>query len=615
MGSKRADQEYALETHPLAKWGLLIVNFLIAGFGVAVLALVGMMISEESATSAAITPLIVLGCSFLIIGCLGMWASYASGDVERAYTRKILGAYWLCLFFGTVLAVWMLAYATVNFPKIEDKVMRHFEENWRELVVSLPEEVLDKVPRSCGGNKVNQCDFSILGADEPGFADPSDPTEDEIDACTAVTSEAEEGEDQVICVYEAPCPMPPMCAGEYDSDADGEADTECPDMTPKCVNTNGEPCEETDEFWCDPVQANCAAGCTIVEPANEEDDCPTDRGCDYFPAEEGEALCVEETVESTAEDGRRLQDDTEEPEPEPFMLGSPEDFEAQCWNTIKESMMLKQRTLGVCLLIVVILQISCMFWCIVLLTPHTAINSVRQAIDAGMTVAGFLIFATGLIMARELNFEETSGLSLPLIVLGLFMVCLGILFGCYSQKYANCAKYATAVYAFLFIVMGAMAIVCIAYEDSVSEQVAEKGDDWLGKFCDTDCYADIQGRLNGTRGADTACSTPPDGDDECYAQYNWAGNKHLDIACNSTAPNTVSQLCECPCKVAKAVAHVKEATEEIIISKIMSSVNTMGWLCILISIYLLIEVFAHLYIHNSHWDGFEHDEATMERGI
>ena len=91
MGSKRADQEYALETHPLAKWGLLIVNFLIAGFGVAVLALVGMMISEESATSAAITPLIVLGCSFLIIGCLGMWASYASGDVEE----RTLGKSWV----------------------------------------------------------------------------------------------------------------------------------------------------------------------------------------------------------------------------------------------------------------------------------------------------------------------------------------------------------------------------------------------------------------------------------------------------------------------------------------------------------------------------------------
>ena len=60
--------------------------------------------------------------------------------------RKVLSAYWLCLFFGTVLAVWMLAYATANFSKIEDKVMMHFEENWAELVASLPEEVLDKVP-------------------------------------------------------------------------------------------------------------------------------------------------------------------------------------------------------------------------------------------------------------------------------------------------------------------------------------------------------------------------------------------------------------------------------------------------------------------------------------
>ena len=168
---------------------------------------------------------------------------------------------------------------------------------------------------------------------------------------------------------------------------------------------------------------------------------------------------------------------------------------------------------------------------------------------------------------------------------------------------------------FLFIVMIVIAFECIAYEDTVRETVAEKGDQWLDEFCDAECYADIQAKMNGTRSADNACSAAPDGTAECYAQYVWAADKHLDKACNSTPPNTVSQLCECPCELAKAVANVKEATQEIIITKIMSSLNTMGWLCILISIYLLVEVFAHCYIHNSHWKDFEHDAATEARGI
>jgi hypothetical protein len=40
---------------------------------------------------------------------------------------------------------------------------------------------------------------------------------------------------------------------------------------------------------------------------------------------------------------------------------------------------------------------------------------------------------------------------------------------------------------------------------------------------------------------------------------------------------------------------VKGATEEYIIRKFIGSVNTLGWVCILISMYLLIEVLCHLY--------------------
>ena len=602
-GSKRADQELTWDGSTGAKWGLRIVNFLIGVFGIVLLAFCGMMISEESASPASLNPLIVVGAGSLFIGSFGIFATFK---------RKIMALYWLCLFFGTVLAVWMLAYATFNFSKIEDKVMVHFEENWGELVVSLPEEVLDKVPRSCGGNKVNQCDFSAAGADEPGFADPSNPTDGEIDACTAVTSEPEEGEDQVICVYEAPCPLPPMCVGQYDSDADGEADTECPDMTPLCKDATGVVCEETDEFWCDRVQNNCPNGCTIDEPANDEINCPN--GCVYFPAEDGEALCVEETVESMAEDGRRLQDGVEEPA-EPFVLGSPADFEAQCWNTMKESIMSNMKTVGYFLIFMVLLEALSIYWCISVLTLGTAIGAVRKAIDVGMTITGSLLFLVGVIMASELS-EDTLHLTVPCIFLGGLMLSLGLFFGCFSKDNPNCAKWAVIIYVFLFIVTVVMAVACIGYGDTVRETVAEKGTAWLDKFCDTSCYADIQARMEDARDAGAQCDTPPEGTDKCEADYLWGDEKHLDPACNSTLPNTISQLCECPCEVAKAAAQVKAATEEAIIKNIISGINTLGWVCILISMYLFIEVLCHSYNNYVAKDiDADPDAANAPRGI
>ena len=159
-----------------------------------------------------------------------------------------------------------------------------------------------------------------------------------------------------------------------------------------------------------------------------------------------------------------------------------------------------------------------------------------------------------------------------------------------------------------------MAFMCIAYEDTVRETVAEKGDVWLEKFCNAECYADIQAKMNGTRSADAMCNTPPEGTGECYDAYEWAADKHLDIACNSTAPNTISQICECPCEVAKKAADVKSATEEFIIARVMGSLNTMGWTCILISIYLFIEVICHLY-NNYIAEDIGAEAADKPRGI
>ena len=93
-GSKRADQEMSWETNTTAMWGLRIVNALLGIGGIVLLALAGLMVSEESATTAALTPLIVVGVGLLGIGGLGIWATFG---------RKMMATYWLALFFGTVL--------------------------------------------------------------------------------------------------------------------------------------------------------------------------------------------------------------------------------------------------------------------------------------------------------------------------------------------------------------------------------------------------------------------------------------------------------------------------------------------------------------------------------
>lgn len=55
--------------------------------------------------------------------------------------------------------------------------------------------------------------------------------------------------------------------------------------------------------------------------------------------------------------------------------------------------------------------------------------------------------------------------------------------------------------------------------------------------------------------------------------------KDLYFACNSTAPNSLQDqpgaVCKCPCDIAKVAADIKAATEEYIITKVMSSLNTL----------------------------------------
>lgn len=551
-GSERADMERALESHPCAKWGLMIVNGIILMLGIVLLVFCGLMLSEGSGTSTSVAPIGVIGCGMFFVGVIGVWSSFAHGDVDKKCGLRVLKFYWWALFFGTIFAAWVFAYCVINFDKIEDEVMHHFEENWNELIKDFPDEYLAKIPQSCGGTKVNLCEFSVDGSSTTGFADPADPTDEEEAACEASVMDTEEGEDSVICVYHEPYTLEAMCVGADDA---------------------GEACDYT---------------CT------EEACCPAP--CEYFAEEEEDAQCVEITIETDESSGRRLTE-----EYDPFTLGSSADFEAQCWSTIKDTLMSNIEIVGIVMLVVVLLCLCCMYWCIALLTPRTAISIVRKTIDYGMTFVGLLVFVLGVYMAATLDFEETMLLTLPLIILGLFMLFLGVAFGCFSDRVECCAKYAWMVYSFLFVVMIALAVGAIVQEDAVRDNVLENGDAWLEKFCDTTCYSEIEAKMKISRTTEE-CADPPAGDSECAASYVWAADKHLDIACNSTAPNTISQVCECPCAEAQALADVKEATDEFIITSIMSSVNTIGWLCILIAIYLLIEVLSHLYSHSRHWD-------------
>merc|ERR1719313_2235632 len=380
-----------------------------------------------------------------------------------------------------------------------------------------------------------------------------------------------------------------MCLGETTSGDD------CASLCrePTCTDTAGLDCgaDDTDGFICHLDAEHCPDECTF-EAGDDESCCDTDNGCTWYAAEEGEALCLAETVVFTEDEGRRLEEVS-------VSLGSSDDFEAQCWSTIKDAIMANLVGVAVCLGIVVFLQMCCMFWCIRLLTLRSAIGLIQQTIDIGMAVVGAVLLVSGVYWAATLDFQETMALTLPLIILGLFMLFLGVALGCFSTKVACCAKFAWIIYSVLFVVMAALAIGAIAKEGTVRDKVVENGDEWLDKFCDTTCYAEIEAKMSSSRSTEE-CTDIPTGDSECAADYAWAAEKHLDIACNSTAPNTISQVCECQCTQAQALADVKQATDEFIITGIMGSINAIGWLCILIAIYLLIEVFAHAYTHSRH---------------
>ena len=79
---------------------------------------------------------------------------------------------------------------------------------------------------------------------------------------------------------------------------------------------------------------------------------------------------------------------------------------------------------------------------------------------------------------------------------------MGVFFGCYSKENPTCAKYAVLIYVFLFLMMAIMAGVCIGFEDTVRTKVNDEDKAFLNKFCDDDCYAEIQLKMEQGRSAD-----------------------------------------------------------------------------------------------------------------
>lgn len=548
--NEEAAQELAWETHPNAMRGLRCMNFLVAAAGIFVLALVGNAIAAGSGTVDTLAPFIAVGTAISLVGLLGL-----AGTKKP----KLLKVYWLATFFGSVLAAWMLAYAAFNFSTIEHQAMLHFEKNWGTLVVALPDELKDVVPVSCGGNKGSEIEVELVVMDPDGGS---------VTPCTAPETEAE-----CRAAAESHC----LSAG---SSAYGFAGDY---LTAGCYYYPAEHAIRPNEAYFG-----------------------TDEAATAWPelSDDGQVrLCVEESIGSTCE--RRLQEESTE-----LHLGSPAEFETQCWNTIKGAIMKNLEIVVVCIGVALVMQLLCIYCTVQVLTASEAVSLIRGAIDAVMTVVGLLLLLLGLGWLYELALwtetETESGLVhliVPVIAVGALMFVLGVVFGCTSASNRKCAAIASMIYVFLFVVLAGMGYACIAYEDTIRERAKQDGAEFLDSLCDQECYDGLYASMLASR-VSSQCEVPSPGDGECQEDYGWISDRLQDPACNATAPNTISEACSCPCAVAKerseSRANAKEATKEYIISTMTDVLGMVGWVCILVSVIMLIEALCHYYhkVHN-----------------
>ena len=281
---------------------------------------------------------------------------------------------------------------------------------------------------------------------------------------------------------------------------------------------------------------------------------------------------------------------------------SSEQFEANCWNTIKDTIMSNLHVVAICIGVALLMQLLCAYWIVTILTVAQAIGLVRGAIDVGMTCVGSVLVLAGVALLSEFGtIADTLYMAVAFLTLGGLIVVLGCVFGCCSSSSRRCAKIAAWLYGVLFFVLAALAFACIANEDAIRAHATEHGKDWLFKLCDKPCFEKIYTEMMASRGGSGSrqCEEPHPGDSECQAEYDWSIDRLEDPACNSTAPNTISDDCLCPCDYARetkeAAANARQATEEYIISIWTDDLNLIGWGCILVSIYMLVECGCHYY--------------------
>lgn len=501
------------------------------------------MVSEDLIGVETLAPLIAVGTAFFSIGMLGI--------VATKY-RRVLVAYWLAVFFGTVFTVWLLAYCFFNKTMMDDVAVHEFEESWATILKSdvLPTTVQDQLPPACGGRNATVKPVELDVFTSKGFTCSEDV--DFVEGIAYTQKAVEE---------------------IYDSSPRVHIDT--------CMGL----CDDDD-------------GCTGFFYQEDSNDYNV---CGFFHSE----FRLAAAVYHGHVNGAVCQRDTEEgapggessaPSPE-FVLGTSAEFRSDCWGVIEDLMMSNMDNIAICLGVAVLLLVLCIYWSIKMLTLNEAIQAVRKTIDTCMSIVGAVLVIIGGVGIATLGHErDTMYLIGSILLLGALLLSLGVLFGCFSKSHPKCARYAVYVYGVLFVIVAGLAIACIGFEQTVRDKVdGLEGREWLENFCDKDCFEAIQEQMLKSRGSLRTCEAPS-GDGPCEADYGWNEDRESDPACNTTE---ISPACKCACEEAaassRAAANAMDATKQFLITEISAGLATLGWVCILVSVYILIEALCHLY--------------------
>lgn len=541
-----ADEE-VVEEHTCAKWVLRIVNLPLVLFGMAVLSVAGMMVHDETIDGDTLLPVMVTGAAFLGIGVLGLLST------KKIHSDCILKSYWLATFFGIVLTAWILAYTVFNADRIEQKLMVGAGERWSKIIESdLIKDHLDKIPRSCCGTKEE---------------------EDQGGRWTAFGSHDEDDATSYVCSDEVNFVTDIKVQAQHIEASIGDVPRPFSAKLSACMEgcSNSETCMG---FYYQEANSMCG----LIESDFDKDQTT-------MLEDEGDGrVCQNGSILGA---GVELADYCN--------LGSPRDFEQTCWATIKDTIMANMKEVTICIgaaMFLLVVSICCI---IKMRTLNKAIDDVQAVISIGMACVGVVLLSAGIAALVQLGTDSDAlFVIVSVLVLGIVLSCLGVVFGIYSKTHP---KASFCVYFVLFIIVAVIAFACIGLEDTVREKVKEKGVDFIDDFCDEACFAEIQGKMAESRDSSLECTDTPEGDEPCAADYEWASPMWEDPACNTTA--TLAPACECLCKQAEqkkqAATDAKEATKQYLVVQLTDQLNSLGWLCILVSLYILIEALCHLH--------------------